>query len=160
MPAAGLLILRIVLAAVLVAHGTHDLFGVFETPGIGHGGLTARAAYMAAIGLTPAMSFAIAGGIAELGGGALLALGILTRWVSVAVAAFQLLLLWKDAWNWGFFLNWTAQPGRGQGLEFILLIIAILACLFFAGPGEWSVDGRKNREAARRAAGRARLRSK
>jgi hypothetical protein len=41
-------------------------------------------------------------------------------------------------------------------MEFSILIIGALACLFLAGPGEWSLDGRRQHSAARRAAGRAR----
>ena len=99
MPAAGLLIVRIVLAAVLIAHGAHDVFGTFESPAIGHGGLAARAAYMASIGLTPGSVFAMVGGVSELAGGALLALGFFTRAVALVLLAFQAVLLWKDAWN-------------------------------------------------------------
>ena len=160
MPAAGLLILRIALAAVLLAHGTHDLFGVFESPGIGHGGLVARAAYLTAIGLTPAMIFAVVGAVLDALGGLLLAIGMFTRAAALIVGAFQVLLLWTDAWRWGFFLNWTTTPGQGQGMEFQGLLIGMLVCLFLAGAGDWSLDGIRNRKAAIRSAGRARLRSK
>ena len=160
MPAAGLLVLRLVLAVVLVGHGAHDIFGVFETPGIGHGGLSARAAHMASIGLSPGMAFAVLDGVAELLGGLLIAIGLVTRWAAVAVAVFKALLLWRGAWRWGFFLNWTIDPTRGHGIEFLFIVLGALACLFLAGAGDWSLDGIRYRSAATRAAGRARLRAK
>jgi putative oxidoreductase len=160
MTAAGLLVLRVVVGVVLLAHGAHDLFGVFENPAIGHGGLSARSAHMASIGLLPAMLFAVVLAVVQLGGGLLLIVGAFARWVALAVAIADGLLLWKDASRWGFFLNLTGDPVRGQGMEFLLVIVAALICLFLTGPGSWSIDGFRHREAATRASARARLRTK
>ena len=160
MTAAGLLVLRVVVGVVLAVHGAHDLFGVFESPAIGHGGLSARSAQIASIGLSPAMLFAVVLSIVQLGGGALLIVGGFARWVALVVAVSEGLLLWKDAARWGFFLNWMSDPVRGQGMEFLLVIVAALVCLFLTGPGAWSVDGFRRREAATRASARARLRTK
>lgn len=160
MIAVGLLVLRVVLGAVLTVHGAHDLFGVFEGPGIGHGGLSARSTYMESLGVAPPMLFAIVDAVVRFGGGLMLIVGAMTRPVAVLVAASNALLLWKDAARWGFFLNWTSDPVRGHGMEFLLLVIAALVSLFLTGPGEWSVDGFRHREAATRASARARLRSK
>jgi len=156
----GLLVLRIAVGVVLTVHGAHDLFGVFESPGIGHGGLSARSAHMASIGLSPAMLFAIVLTVVQLGGGLLLMVGAFTRWVALVVAVSQGVLLWKDAARWGFFLNWTSDPVRGQGMEFLLVVIAALVCLFLTGAGGWSIDGFRHREAATRASNLARLRTK
>jgi len=160
MTAAGLLVLRVVVGVVLTVHGAHDLFGVFENPAIGHGGLSARSAQIASFGLSPAMLFAVVLSIVQLGGGALLIVGGFARWVALVVAVAEGLLLWKDAARWGFFLNWMSDPVRGQGMEFLLVIVAALVCLFLTGPGAWSVDGFRRREAATRASARARLRTK
>src|SRR5881394_1694664 len=113
MNSAGLLILRLALAAVSIAHGSHMLFGVFGGPGsgVGTGGLTQTAAQFTAMDL-PGSPMAILVGAAELLGGTLLAIGYLTRWASIVLAAFVALVSWKSQWAWGFFLNWIAEPGR------------------------------------------------
>ena len=76
MSATGLLLLRLTLAVVFVAHGTHTLFGSFGTPGsgIGPGGLNQTAAQFAAMGL-PGFPIAVLAGVTQVFGGALLAMG-------------------------------------------------------------------------------------
>jgi len=61
--------------------------------------------------------------------------------------------------KWGFFLNWTNDATRGHGTEFSIVLLCMLACLVLTGPGDFSLDGRRATTKARRAAGRARLRS-
>jgi putative oxidoreductase len=156
----GLLVLRLALAAVFVAHGGHKLFGLFGGPGIGPGGLSTTAAYFASLGLNPSFLLAVAEALLELVGGVLLIVGFLTRWVSIALALAMGVAIWKVHFSWGFFLNWMAEPGRGNGVEYALVIIAELICLALAGAGDASIDGVNQRSADREAAGRARLRGK
>ena len=160
MTAAGLLLLRLTLAVVLVAHGAHVLFGAFSGSNVGPGGLSRAAAYMSALDLSPAFPIAVATGAIQLAGGALVGVGWLTRWASAATAVLLTLLLFRDSARWGFFLNWVLDPTRGHGMEFSLLLIGGLACLSLAGAGEWSIDGVRAHSAASRAAGRARLRAR
>ena len=161
MTSLGLLILRLALAAVSIAHGAHMLFGVFggTGSGVGAGGLTQTAARFAAMDL-PGTPMAVLAGSALLLGGSLLAIGYLTRWASVAMAAFIALICWKSQWAWGFFLNWVAEPGRGHGIEFSILLIAGYICIALTGGGDYSIDGRKTRRQSYAAAGRARLRNR
>jgi putative oxidoreductase len=156
----GLVVLRIVLAAVFVAHGANKLFGAWAGPGIGPGGLTNTTAFVSAIGLHPTFPLAVALGMTEFLGGVMIGVGLLTRWASLALVVAMGIGVWKVHLQWGFFLNWMGTPGRGQGLEFPLVLIGALLCLALSGGGEISVDGRNASSAAHRAAGRARLRGK
>jgi putative oxidoreductase len=156
----GLLVLRLALAAVLVAHGSHTLFGAFADSGVGPGGLTATAAYFAGFGLTSPFLLALAEGVLQLAGGLLIGVGYFARWVSVPLAILEGLGIWKNSARWGFFMNWTNDPSRGHGMEFGVLLAGALVCLVLAGAGEWSFDGLRSRSAAARAAGRARLRDR
>lgn len=156
----GLLVLRLALAVVFVAHGGNKMFGWFAGDGVGPGGLSASAALFGTLGLNPPFALAVAEAALELVGGVLLAVGFLTRWVSIALAISMSIAIWKVHFQWGFFLNWTGAASRGQGMEFAVMLIAALACLALAGGGDASVDGINQRSADRDAAGRARLRGK
>jgi putative oxidoreductase len=159
MSSIGLLLLRLVLAVVAVAHGAHTLFGAFGGPGsgVGPGGLTQTAAQFTAMGL-PGWPVALLAGIAQLTGGVLLGIGYLTRWAAVALAALTSILAWKSQWVWGFFLNWVAEPGRGHGIELSIVLAGAYLCLALTGGGDWSFDGRRSKSKYSAAAGRARLR--
>jgi putative oxidoreductase len=158
MIAPGLLVLRLTLAVVLIAHGAHALFGFFAGPGIGPGGLSRLTAYFAALDLRLPFGLAVSHGTLQLVGGLLIAVGWLTRWVSVVVGSLLGFLLYVDAARWGFFLNVMQDPTRGQGVEFLMLEVGVLTALALTGAGDWSLDGWRASTAASRAAGRARLR--
>jgi putative oxidoreductase len=158
MPAAGLLLLRLVLAVVLAMHGSHILFGTAAGEGAGPGGIAATTAYFASIGLVPAVVFAVVSGGFRLIGSVLVAFGYLTRPMAGALLILDCLEIWKDSARWGFFLNAVNDPTRGNGLEYGFLMAGVLVCLVLAGAGDWSIDGRRANSAAARAAGRARLR--
>ena len=148
--------LRLTVAAVFTMHGLHTLFGLFAGPGVGPGGLDAASARLDAAGFTPGHVMAVLAGLVQLGGGALLAAGWLTRWASLALLVYTGITAWKLHARWGFFLNWVGDPGRGHGLEYVLVLAAALVCLMLAGGGAVSLDGRRSSRAASRAAGRAR----
>lgn len=156
----GLAFLRLTVAVLLVAHGSHQLFGAFAAPGLGPGGLRATAAHFDALGLTPGFVLAALVGTIQLMGGGLIAVGWLARWAAAAAMACFGIEIWKAQLRWGFFMNWTVEPGRGHGIEYSLLIGGALLCLVLAGAGEFSVDGLRTRSAASRASARARLRTR
>ena len=156
----GLAVLRLALAVAFAAHGAHILFGYWDGPGIGAGGLQNTAALYSSLGLHPEFMLAVLAGVIQLLGGLLLAVGVLTRWAAVALIGYLAIGIWKEHYRWGFFLNWLGTPGRGQGIEYSFVLIGALVCLIIAGGGDWSFDGRRANSAARQAAGRARLRGK
>ncbi len=158
MNAAGLLVLRLVVAVVLLAHGSHQVFGMFGGPGVGPGGLTTTAARFSTLGLEPGYPLAVMAGTVQLAAGGLMVIGLLTRWASIASALYLGIMIWKDQWRWGFFANWMIDPQRGHGVEISVMLVGALMCLALAGAGDWSIDGWRARVAAARASGRARLR--
>lgn len=160
MPGLGLVVLRLVLAVVFVAHGTNILFGAWAGPGVGTGGLQATAQQYAALGLQPEFLLAVLSGVTQLVGGLLLAIGLLTRYASVALLVYVGLGIWKEHMQWGFFLNWARNPNQGLGIEYSVTLAGALVCLVFIGGGDWSIDGQRVNTKAARAAGRARLRGK
>jgi len=156
----GLVALRLILAAVFIAHGTHKLFGLWAGPAIGVGGPEVTAQMFGAMGLEPNFPVAVLVGVLEMVGGVLLAVGWFTRVVAPTLIVVSVVMIWKAHWAWGFFINWIGTPDRGQGMEMHLLLIGALLCLSLTGAGEWSIDGSREKSAEARAAGRARLRGK
>jgi putative oxidoreductase len=150
----GLLILRLGLGAVFVAHGAQKLFGIW-----GGGGLTAMAGIFQGLGLVPAFPLALLVGVTEFFGGLCLAAGLFIRVAAAALATVMAVAIWKVHYANGFFLNWYLTPGVGHGYEFNMTLIAGLACLMLMGAGALSVDGFRERSAESEAAGRARLRN-
>src|SRR5918996_1091239 len=94
----GLLLIRVVLGATMAAHGAQKLFGWFNGPGLaGTGG------WLHSMGFKPARLHAAVTGLAEFGGGALLAVGLLTPPRSAAVAGGMLGAIATVHWKNGFF---------------------------------------------------------
>lgn len=154
----GLLVLRLTLALVCIAHGGHKLFGAFAGDNVGAGGLSNTAAHFNAIGLSPGFLLAVLAGLTQLVGGILVGVGFLTRWAGAALGVLYVLLIWKEHAAWGFFLNWARDPTRGTGYEYALVMLGGFICLALAGGGEWSLDGRRRKSIESMALGRARLR--
>src|SRR6186713_2528184 len=69
----GLLLLRLTLGLTLAAHGSQKLFGWF-----GGYGLDATGSFLDAMGFRPGRRHALMAGLAEFGGGVLLAFGLAT----------------------------------------------------------------------------------
>lgn len=141
--------LRLCVGAVFLAHGAQKLLGVWGGPG-----LAGTAAHLTGLGLTPGYLLAILTALAELGGGALLVIGGLTRWVALGLMVEMGIAVWKVNYLNGFFL---VSP-NGPGVEYRLILIGALLCLTLTGPGAFSVDEWRNSSAEAMRAGRARAR--
>ncbi len=123
----GLLVLRGTVGGVLAAHGAQKLFGWF-----GGNGLDATAAGFEQIGFRPGRDAALAAGLGEAGGGALLALGAATP-LGAAAALGTMRVAAEVHRPQGFF----AQQG---GFEYPGVLGALAAGLALAGPGQCSFD--------------------
>lgn len=123
----GLLLLRLGTGGVLAAHGTQKLFGWF-----GGGGLEGTGAFMESVGYTPGRASATAAGLAETGGGALLALGLATPAAGAAAAGAMGGAAAVHAPN-GFF-------NAEGGYEYAATLGLAAAGLAVTGPGKLSLD--------------------
>jgi putative oxidoreductase len=127
---AGRLIARLTIGGLFVGHGTQKLFGWFG----GHGP-DATAETMEKLELRPGRRHALAAGISETGGGALLALGALTPAAAAMLSGTMFTAIRKVHFKKGL---WNT----GGGYEYNLTLIAALAALVEVGPGSPSLDRR------------------
>ncbi|SFF65836.1 putative oxidoreductase [Actinacidiphila alni] len=123
----GLLALRAGTGGVLFAHGAQKLFGWF-----GGGGIDGTAAAMERMGFRPERQSAVAAGLGEAGGGALLVLGLATPAAGAAAAGAMAGAVSVHA-PAGFF----ATSG---GFEYPAFLGFCAAALGVAGPGRYSLD--------------------
>lgn len=123
----GLLVLRLGTGGVLIAHGTQKLFGWFDG-----GGLEGTAKGMEHMGFTPGKQSALAAGLGEAGGGALLALGLATPVAGAAAAGAMAGAVAVHA-PAGFF-------NHQGGFEYPAFLGFVAAGLGLAGPGRYSMD--------------------
>ncbi|GAA3495873.1 DoxX family membrane protein [Streptomyces prasinosporus] len=123
----GLLLLRLGTGGVLAAHGAQKLFGWF-----GGGGVEGTGQFMETIGYAPGKASARAAGLAETGGGVLLALGLATPAAGAAAAGAMAGAAAVHTPS-GFF----AQEG---GYEYAAMLGLTAAGLAVAGPGRLSLD--------------------
>jgi putative oxidoreductase len=124
----GRLILRVVLGALFIGHGTQKLFGWFGGHGIeGTGG------FFEDLGFKPGKHHAVAAGAAEAGGGALLALGFLTPAAAAAISGPMVTAIRHVHASKG---PWISDGGY----EYNAVILAALAAIVDDGPGPISLD--------------------
>jgi putative oxidoreductase len=124
---AGLLILRLALAAIMFFHGTTKLFGWW-----GGEGLDGAARFFASQGFRPPRLLAVVAGGTETAAAILLGIGLLTP-IGVAMLT-------------GVLTNVLALHVRNgldhrrHGFELELAILAGVVAIGLAGPGRWSLD--------------------
>jgi putative oxidoreductase len=124
----ALLVLRLVLGGVFVAHGAQKLFGSFGGPGI-----EGTAGFHEQLGIKPAKPMAILAGLAEFVGGILMIAGFLAPLAALALIVVMIVAILKVHLRHGFF----AASG---GYEFNLVLIAVAVALLLAGSGAYGID--------------------
>jgi putative oxidoreductase len=116
----ALAILRIVTALLFIAHGTQKLFGF--PPG--------------QMGGVPLLSLFGLAAVLETVGGLAILFGIFTRPVAFLLAGEMAVAYWMAHAPQDFF------PVNNSGDAAVLFSFVFLY-LLFAGPGAWSIDGRR-----------------
>lgn len=122
-----LLVLRLTLGGVMIAHGYNHIWG----PGT----ITGTAAWFESIGMRPPRAQAWLASVTELGAGALLVLGLLTPLAAAGVVGVMA-VAWIVAHRGnGFFIF---KPG--QGWEYVMVLLVCAVAVATLGPGAWSLD--------------------
>ena len=126
--ALGHTLFRVAVGGTFFAHGAQKLFGWFG----GHG-LEATGGAFDSMGLKPGKRTALVAGASEAGGGALLALGLLTPAASAALIGVMHQAVKTVHLDKGFFVT-------EGGYEYNLLLGASAFLLADIGPGPISLD--------------------
>lgn len=123
----GLLLMRLVVGTIFMAHGAQKVFGWFGGPG-----LDGFAGDLSDLGYSPADALAALTGFTELVGGALVVLGLFTPLAAAGLLAVMVNAIWTK-WNAGLF----ATEG---GFEFELALAALAAGIVLSGAGRVALD--------------------
>ena len=122
---AGLLILRMTIGIVFVAHGAKHVVNRDKT-----------ISWVSSIGFkAPRLQWFFMA-FAEIGVGLSLGLGLLTTFGGAGVLSLLFVAFWTVHRRAGFWI--TARPD--EGYEYVLLLVAVGAALAIIGPGGWSID--------------------
>lgn len=124
----GLLVLRLVVGLTMAAHGAQKAFGWWK--GSGWAGWKA---VMVRMGFRPASAWGAIAIAAELVGGFLLAIGLLTPIAAMALLGQSVVIIVKAHWSRGFW-------GRDGGYEFPLSLAAGVVAIVGTGAGALSLD--------------------
>ncbi len=124
----ALLILRVFIGLLIAGHGAQKLFGWFG----GHG-YTATIGFLRSKGFKPASFWTFLGVAGELGGGLLLALGLLGPLGAIGVFASMLMAVVKFHWGQGL---WASAGGY----EYPLVLTVAAFALGLLGSGSYSLD--------------------
>jgi putative oxidoreductase len=130
----GRLLLRASVGGFFVGHGTQKLFGWFD----GHG-LDATAKGFEQLGIRPGKPNAIAAGLSETVGGALVVIGFETTAAAAALTATMLTAINRVHLKNG---PWA----QGGGYEYNVVLIAAALTLAEVGPGKLSIDAAAGHE--------------
>ena len=121
----ALLVARVVVGVVFMAHGAQKLFGAFDGPG-----LSAFVQMMGPLGYLVAFG--------EFFGGLGLIFGFLSRFSAASIIVIMLGAIGMVHGKFGFFMNWAGLQA-GEGFEYHLLAIGALLPIVIAGPGRFAV---------------------
>jgi putative oxidoreductase len=130
----GRLAARTVIGTLFIGHGTQKLFGWFGGPG-----LSGTEQMMGSLEMRPPRANAVAAGVTETAGGALLVAGAATPLAASSLIGTMVTAIRKVHKPQGV---WAAQGGW----EYNAVLIASLVALIDAGPGEVSVDAALGRD--------------
>lgn len=123
----GLLVLRVALGLVFLAHGANHIWG--------GGKIAGTAGWFDSLGMKPGLLHAWTASVTELGAGALLVLGLATPVACAGIVGTMLVAWITNHLHNGFFIF---RPG--EGWEYVCTLTLAGLALSAVGPGGWSID--------------------
>ncbi|HEX9682583.1 MAG TPA: DoxX family protein [Acidimicrobiales bacterium] len=123
----ALLVFRVVVGVVMLAHGYRHIFG--------GGKIDGTAGWFESLGMKPGLVHAWVASLTEIAAGASLVLGLVTPLGAAGVIGTMTVALITNHLKNGFFIFY-----KGEGYEYVLTLIAAGIALAVIGAGEWSLD--------------------
>jgi len=124
----GLLLTRLVLGVLMVAHGGQKLFGW-----LGGYGIDGTASFFEQLGFRPGKLFVVTASVSEVASGILIALGLLGPVGPALLLSVMIVAAVSVHWKGGLFAG-------TNGIEVPLLYATGAVALAFTGPGPFSLD--------------------
>ena len=124
----GLLLARLILGVLMVAHGGQKLFGW-----LGGYGLAGTAGFFEQLGFRPGRLFVVTASLSEVVSGVLIALGLFGPVGPALLLSVMIVAAISVHWKNGVFAT-------ANGIELPLLYAAGAVALGFTGPGPFSLD--------------------
>ena len=124
---AALLLARLCIGAVFIAHGVNHIFGGGKIPG------TSR--WFESLGMRPGKLHAWLASLTEIGAGGLFVIGLLTPLGGAGIVGVMLVALITNHLKNGFFIF---RPG--EGWEYVMVLTVVSVAIGTIGPGQWSID--------------------
>ncbi len=121
----ALLVARVIVGVIFMAHGSQKLLGAFGGPGLS-----------AIVQLMGPLGYLVS--IGEFFGGLGLIFGFLSRFSAASIILIMLGAIITVHAQFGFFMNWAGNQA-GEGFEYHLLAIGALLPIVIAGPGRFAV---------------------
>jgi putative oxidoreductase len=123
----ALLVLRVTLGIVMLAHGVNHI--------IGGGKIEGTAGWFESLGMRPGRLHAWFASLTEVGAGVLLIVGLLTP--LAAAGAFGVMVV---AWITNHRTNGFFIFRPGEGYEYVMTLTFLAVAVGLLGAGEWSLD--------------------
>lgn len=123
----ALLVFRVAIGGVFIAHGLNHVFGGGKIAGTGR--------WFESLGMKPGWLHAWTASLTEVGAGSLLVLGLLTSVAGAGVIGVMLVAWITNHLKNGFFIF---RPG--EGWEYVMVLTVAGLVLAMLGPGCWSMD--------------------
>ena len=124
---AALLVLRVAVGAVFLAHGINHIIGGGRIAGTGR--------WFESLGMRPGIVHAWLASVTEVVAGVLLVLGLLTPLAGAAVVGVMAVAWITNHRKNGFFIF---RPG--EGWEYVMVLTVTGVVIAMLGPGRWSLD--------------------
>jgi len=128
------LLARLTLGVVVYPHGAQKLLGWF-----GGYGFDGTMGFLTGTAGLPSIA-ALLVILIEFFGALFLIAGFATRIAAIGVIANFAGVVATSHLTSGFFMNWYAQPNKGEGLEYFILLFGLAIISLIAGGGRTSLD--------------------
>ena len=128
------LLARLALGIVVFPHGAQKLLGWFR----GYGFVGTMGFLTGSAGLPSVIALLVI--LIEFFGSLFIIVGFATRLAAIGILGNFIGIVVTSNLNNSFFMNWYAQPNKGEGLEYFILLFGLALISLVAGGGRASVD--------------------